>query len=231
MTIITKDLPNQLTASRIVLAAVFFVLVGVYEQPGGAGQWLLNTAFVIYIVAGITDVLDGYFARKMNVTSAFGRITDPVVDKILVVGAFAMLAGSNFSVAAGSVEAQQLDRLLPGWLHGGMYSCVQAWMVVVVLAREFIVSALRGYSESQGQEFPATYAGKLKMFLQSIAICVVLYQMANVREPDWAVYVKVTVVWLAVAATVLSGLVYVSKARGLLRWAAEGGERKDAAGE
>lgn len=231
MTIMTKNLPNQLTASRIVLAAVFFVLVGVYDHTGGAGRWLLNTAFVIYIIAGITDVLDGYFARKMNVTSAFGRIIDPVVDKILVVGAFAMLAGSNFVVVAGSAEAEQFARLLPGWLHGGMSTCVQAWMVVVVLAREFIVSALRGYSESQGRKFPATYAGKLKMFLQSIAICTVLYQMANVRGPDWAVYVKVTVVWLAVAATVLSGLVYVSKARGLLRWAAEGGDRNDAAGE
>ncbi len=213
MTIMSKNLPNQLTASRIVFAAIFFVLVGAYDHAGQAGRCMLNTAFVIYIIAGITDVLDGYFARKMNVTSAFGRILDPVVDKILVVGAFAMLAGANF--VAGPEEAAQLDRLLPSWVHGGMSSCVQAWMVVVVLSREFIVSALRGYSESQGRKFPATWAGKLKMFLQSIAICVVLYQMANVRGPDWAIYVKVIVVWLAVAATVLSGLVYVGKARGL----------------
>ena len=88
-------LPNQLTVARIVLAAVFFILLGIYEQGTQTGRWLLNAAFVIYIVAGITDVLDGWIARKYNLTSAFGRIVDPFVDKVLVVGAFVMLAGTS----------------------------------------------------------------------------------------------------------------------------------------
>lgn len=190
------------------------MLLGVYDQGAAWGGILLNVAFAIYIIAGITDILDGYFARKWDVTSAFGRIADPVVDKVLVVGTFAMLAGSNFALQGE--QAEQFNRLMPLWVHGGMASVVQAWMVVVILAREFVVSAIRGYSESQGVKFPATWAGKLKMFVQSVAICVLLYQMANVRGPDWAVYVKVALVWAAVVITVLSGLMYMGKARKLL---------------
>ena len=211
-------LPNQLTVGRLLLAGVFFTLLSLYDLPGRGGEatwgaWLLNASFVIYIVAGITDVLDGYFARKWNLTSAFGRIVDPFVDKVLVVGAFAILAGNNFAFD-GSQSAW--ERSLPGWLTGGMASGVQAWMVVAVLAREFVVSGVRGYSESQGIAFPATVWGKLKMLTQSIAICTVIYQLANVSRPNWAVAVKLTVVWVSVIVTVLSGLAYVRKARRLI---------------
>jgi phosphatidylglycerophosphate synthase len=209
------SLPNQLTVARIAISGAFFVLLGMYE-PTRVGNILLNAAFVLYLIAGATDVLDGYLARKMNLVSAFGRIADPFVDKVLVVGAFAMLAGSNYSLAHGG-KAAGLDTQLPGWLNGGMSSAVQAWMVVVILAREFIVSAVRGYSESQGVKFPATPAGKIKMFIQSVAICAVLFQLANLPDNPWAVYAKVTLVWLATIVTVLSGLAYVTRARNLFR--------------
>ena len=205
-------LPNQLTVARIGLAAAFFVLLGVYEHASPAGPLLLNVAFGLYIVAGVTDVLDGWIARRYNWTSAFGRITDPFVDKVLVVGAFAMFTGSNFAFPAGEL----VDRELPAWLTGHMTSAVQAWMVVVIMAREFIVSAVRGYSESQGIKFPATSAGKIKMFIQSLCICAILFQLANVPGALWAVWVKVVLVWLAVIVTVVSGLAYVSSARKLL---------------
>lgn len=204
-------LPNQLTVARIVLAGVFFVLLGLYE-PTALGKNLLNVAFVIYIVAGITDILDGVLARKMNLTSAFGRIADPFVDKVLVVGAFAMLAGSNFVMGQNCPD----ESLLPHWTTGSMHSAVQAWMVVVILAREFIVSAVRGYSESCGVQFPATYAGKIKMFVQSFAICTVLYQLANLPDSAWAIYFKVISVWTALIVTVVSGLAYAGKSRKLL---------------
>lgn len=207
------NLPNQLTLARIVLGAGFFVLVGLYDH-GSSSPWLLNVAFVVYIIAGITDVLDGYLARKLNLTSAFGRIADPFVDKVLVVGAFAMLAGSNYAFPRGTAVP---DADLPGWLTGGMLSAVQAWMVVVILAREFVVSAVRGYSESMGIQFPAVPAGKLKMFIQSFAICTILYQLANLPTAAWALYLKVIMVWLAVIVTVLSALAYVGKTRRLLR--------------
>jgi len=204
-------LPNQLTVGRMVLSIVFFVLLGMYREGSEYGRWLLNAAFVLYIVAGITDVLDGYLARKWNVTSAFGRILDPVMDKILVVGAFIMLAGPNFALPPDAV-----DYRLPGWITGQMASAVQAWMVVVILGREFLLSGVRGYSESQGMKFPATPAGKIKMFVQSFAICTALYQQANVPDAMWAIYTKVICVWLAVIVTLVSGLMYMSKARVLL---------------
>ncbi|MFW6061309.1 MAG: CDP-alcohol phosphatidyltransferase family protein, partial [Planctomycetota bacterium] len=191
------NLPNQLTVGRIVLAIVFFVLLGLYNPAAPSGPPLLLAAFVIYIVAGITDVLDGYLARKWEQVSAFGRIVDPFVDKILVVGAFAMLAGANFVVPPASAEAYEG---VPGWLSGGMLSGIQAWMVVVVLGREFIVSALRGYSESRGRKFPATYAGKAKMFVQSVAICTILMQVAYIHAP-WAIWLKLALVWAAVVVT------------------------------
>jgi len=207
-------LPNQLTVGRLFLAGVFFVLLGMYELPPACERaWLLNVCFALYIVAGITDVLDGYLARRWNLTSAFGRITDPFVDKVLVCGAFALLAGNNFALNGSQSDFEQH---LPRWVNGGMASGVQAWMVVAVIAREFIVSGVRGYSESQGKKFPATVWGKLKLFTQSVAICTVLFQLANVPRPDWAVVVKLAVVWVSVVVTVLSGLAYVNKARRLL---------------
>jgi len=208
-------LPNQLTVGRIALSGGFFVLLGAFEQGTGTGRWLLNAAFVLYIIAGITDVLDGWVARRFNLTSAFGRIVDPFVDKVLVVGAFAMLAGSNYVL--DPAYSPRFEQDLPAWLTGAMASAVQAWMVVVIMGREFIVSAVRGYSESQGVKFPSTPVGKIKMFVQSVAICTVLYQLANVRQPAWAVVTKIVVVWLAVIVTVASGLGYIGKARKLLR--------------
>lgn len=210
-------LPNQLTVGRIALAGLFFVLLGVFDQGTPSASWLLLASFVLYLVAGITDILDGYLARRMKLTSAFGRIVDPFVDKVLVVGAFVMLTGSNYVLQLndpGLVSAFERD--LPHWITGHMASAVQAWMVVAILAREFIVSAVRGYSESCGIKFPATSAGKFKMFIQSVAICCVLFQLAYLPTAVWAVCVKIAIVWLSVIVTVLSGLVYVGRARRLL---------------
>ncbi len=211
-------LPNQLTVARIGLAGAFFVLVGLYEYGAANMQWLLNTAFVVYVIAGITDILDGWIARRWNLTSAFGRIVDPFVDKVLVVGAFVMLTGSNFAFPTSQAVP---DANLPAWLTGRMLSSVQAWMVVTILAREFVVSAVRGYSESQGIKFPANSVGKMKMALQSVAICTILFQLANC--PDWTVllYLKIALVWAAMIVTVLSGLIYVGKARALLGLSSE----------
>jgi CDP-diacylglycerol--glycerol-3-phosphate 3-phosphatidyltransferase len=212
-------LPNQLTIARLMLSAVFFVLLACYGPPGGL---LLNACFVLYIVAGVTDVLDGYLARRWALTSAFGRLMDPFVDKVLVCGAFALLAGNNF-VFNGLTGP--FERSLPHWLNGGMASGVQAWMVVAVIAREFIVSGVRGYSESQGRKFPATVWGKLKMFTQSFAICTVLYQLANLPQTRWAIILKLVAIWVSVVFTVFSGLAYLNRARALL-----GGQEQSASG-
>ena len=97
-----------------------------------------------------------------------------------------------------------------------MVSGVQAWMVVVLIAREFVISGIRGYSETQGVKFPATPAGKIKMFVQSAAICMILVQIAWLERVSWAAGLKLVLVWLTVLTTVSSGLVYVGRARKLL---------------
>ncbi|HDY65243.1 MAG TPA: hypothetical protein ENH84_03285, partial [Phycisphaerae bacterium] len=191
-------------------------LLGLYNATSDSGPFLIGVGFVIFVLAGITDVLDGYLARRLAQQSAFGRIVDPFVDKILVVGAFVMLAAPNFIISADSVLSD-VERSLPHWLTGGMISAVQPWMVVVVLAREFVISAIRGYSESQGIKFPATSAGKLKMLLQSLAIGTVLFCVAWTPELIWAMWVKIILVWLSVIATVVSAFFYVSRTGTLLR--------------
>ncbi|NQU75782.1 MAG: CDP-alcohol phosphatidyltransferase family protein [Planctomycetes bacterium] len=207
-------LPNQLTMARLVLSAVFFVLLANCDVKRDSAGMLL-ACFVVYIIAGVTDVLDGYLARKWAITSSFGRIADPIVDKVIVCGAFALLAGRNF--AFGEVGAlDEFQRRLPYWLHGGMASGVQSWMVVILVAREFIISGIRGFSEGRGVTFAATSAGKIKMFIQSLAICAVILQLAFFTNAAWAVAVKLTVVWLMVVVTVASGLAYVRRARGVL---------------
>ena len=206
------NLPNKLTVGRMVLALVFFVMLGLYDSQATWNQWLLLAAFVLYIISGLTDVADGYIARRYNMTTAFGRIVDPFVDKVLVVGAFTMLAGSNFAAPSPEWNAS-----LPHWLTGSMLSGVQAWMVVAILGREFAISAIRGYSESQGLKFPASPAGKIKMFVQSVAICVILYQMAFLQGVLWAVWTKVIAVWAATLVTVLSGLGYAKQSVRLMR--------------
>lgn len=211
------NIPNQLTVSRIFLAAGFFVLLGLYDPNGSMRSVIMGTGFVIYILAGITDILDGHLARKWDQVSAFGRIVDPIVDKILVTGAFVMLAGPNFTMAQASGHVAQFEKDLPFWLTGGMTTVVQPWMAVVILAREFIISGIRGYSESLGKEFPAIPIGKFKMLVQCFAIGTVLFYLAWLPQTLWGAWVKIISVWLAVFITVLSGLFYVRKAGELMK--------------
>ncbi|MFP4354571.1 MAG: CDP-alcohol phosphatidyltransferase family protein [Phycisphaerae bacterium] len=206
------NLPNKLTLSRLALAFVFFVLLGLYDQAAETGPWLLLAAMVLYVVSGLTDVADGYVARKYNLVTPFGRMVDPFVDKVLVVGAFTMLTGANFAAPDASFNGP-----MPGWVTGGMLTGVQAWMVVVILSREFAVTAIRGYSESLGLAFPAMPAGKLKMFAQSVAICTVLIQVAFLPLRPWAIWTRTITVWLAVAMTVISAASYVKQTVKLMR--------------
>ena len=210
-----RNIPNWLTMGRLAISMALFALLADCDLAQGPDVGILLASVVIYIVAGLTDVLDGHLARKWDCTSAFGRIADPFVDKVIVCGTFVLLTGRNFAFPGGE-PAGEFERSLPAFLHGGMASAVQSWMVVVLIAREFIVSGIRGYSESQGLQFPATSAGKNKMLVQSVTICMVLLQMAVLGDVVWAVVAKITLVWLTVIVTVLSGLAYVGRARKLL---------------
>jgi CDP-diacylglycerol--glycerol-3-phosphate 3-phosphatidyltransferase len=189
--------PNRITAIRFVGALMLFALFAVYgEEPVERIRLELKLAFGLFLLVAATDVLDGYLARKYGLVSAFGRVADPFVDKVLVVGTLVYMAVMPWSKPV-----------------------VPASAVVVVLAREFLVTGLRGYVESVGREFPADRFGKLKMILQCIAIEVVLFS-AMIAWPDaWGRglrMVALVLVWVMVAVTLGSGIGYVHKTRRIL---------------
>lgn len=195
----TLNLPNQITITRLLLAIVFFVLLSQYSQktprPG-----MLDVAAVIFIIAAITDFLDGYLARKWGQVTALGRVLDPLVDKVLVCGAFILFAGQPFFDETG---------------HN--VTGVHAWMVVVIVGRELLVTGLRGFNESLGISFGASVYGKLKMWMQSIAAPAILLIVAHEEMLGAAAEpAKKTLVWLTVIVTALSTVGYLVRSRHIL---------------
>ncbi len=172
------NLPNRLTMMRFVLAIIFFAFLSY--------RWY-DIAFFSYILAWITDWLDGYMARKKGLLTDFGRIADPFVDKIIVCGGFILLI-------------QHADNL------------ISSWMVVVIVAREFLVNSIRSYSESRGIEFGATIWGKAKMFIQSLTISLILLFYAYLQCFEEIKLGIVVMLWMTVIITLVSGIKYLVKA-------------------
>jgi CDP-diacylglycerol---glycerol-3-phosphate 3-phosphatidyltransferase len=213
-----RQVPNALTASRLVLAGVFFGMLASYQNQGMPEAhpdvvWL-NGALIIYLLALVTDFLDGYLARRWKVEGVFGRVVDPFVDKVLVLGSFIFFAGRNFTVP---------------WVNsagnGGPVTTITGvapWMVVVILARELLVTSLRGSMEESGQAFGAQLSGKLKMGFQSVTILVILI-FVNYRgrlsddQLHAAVILRDICIWGTLLITVTSGIMYVQKAATLFR--------------
>jgi CDP-diacylglycerol---glycerol-3-phosphate 3-phosphatidyltransferase len=194
------NLPNQITLARLFMAIVFFVCLAQYDvRDAPAGKWLLNLSAILFVVAALTDVLDGYLARKHNQVTSFGRVIDPVVDKILIIGAYTFLAGEGFVTAAGE-----------------SVSDVTAWMVVVILGRELLVTSLRGAMEGAGDSFAANVYGKLKMFIQSFTVVWVLLSVSYGDTLAFGVVFRPVVVYLMVGVTFLSMIPYVIAARSVL---------------
>jgi CDP-diacylglycerol--glycerol-3-phosphate 3-phosphatidyltransferase len=181
--------PNILSLARLLLAIVLFVVI---ERGDHAAATLL------FLVAASTDWVDGWWARRFGQVSRLGRIFDPLVDKVIVCGAYVLLAGRDGSA------------ILP-------------WMAVVVIVRELIVTAVRAEMERAGRDFSAALSGKLKMVLQCAAIAL---ELAARAWPEWTVAgtgvrtLAAAVSWAAVVATVWSGIEYLVAARSLLRGAA-----------
>jgi phosphatidylglycerophosphate synthase len=187
----------------------------------------MTAAFIIYITAVVSDWLDGYLARKWHVEGLFGRIVDPFADKILVLGSFIFFAGKNFVIPDPEFPlTHNLVKTITG---------VAPWMVVLLLARELLVTTLRGISESSGSSFGAVWAGKLKMGFQSATILVILIYLAslpwlnkNGYEPP-ARYFRDFGVWGTVVITLYSGVTYVQKAVALFRQSNESKSERSAA--
>ena len=216
-----RHVPNALTGVRLVLAMVFFVLLSFYQHEGRGDPLiddknLLNIAFVVYVVALVTDFLDGYLARLWKVEGAFGRVVDPLVDKVLVLGSFIFFAGKNFIIQEpiASGGAAYVVKTVSGVAPG---------IVVILLTRELLVTSLRGSSEGTGQAFGAAFSGKLKMVFQSVTILVILVYVnyvdraASLGLRRFGAGFRDVCIWATVAITVVSGLIYIRRAVGLYR--------------
>jgi len=188
-----KLIPNILTFGRLVLTIVFLIMI-LYTPPAYAGnrRFFLDIAFIIFVVAGLTDVVDGPIARRLNVTSKFGRMIDPLADKVLVCGAFICFA------IIGEPELFNLSETPLALIH---------WTVVAILiAREAYVTTLRHIAESRGINFAATFSGKIKMFLQSFAIGTVVIKMAHAQTAAWGYWFTIVTFAVMLAVTIVSGI-------------------------
>ena len=186
------NIPNAITMVRLVMTVFVFVLLELHARaPAGEPEMTLPwIAFSLFMVAAVTDFLDGYLARKWNMVSAFGRIADPFADKILISGT--MISLLHFPAAT---------------------AVLTHWYVVVVIAREFLVTAIRGYVESTGQAFGADRLGKWKMVSQCWTVAALLSMVAGSELWVWA---AVGGFWVSLVLTVVSGLNYCVKARALI---------------
>ena len=188
---------NRITLLRLVLVAVVWILILVASDTASQGLWWL--AFILFVVAAITDLVDGAIARRLQQVSVLGRVMDPLADKLLTLGTMVML----------------LD--VPG-----MHTLLPAWMVVVMLTRELLVTSLRSVVESGGGNFEAISIGKWKAVFQIIATgagltrpldlfswaYVPLLDLPHLGQP-WTF--AALLVWAAVLITIYSGFVYVKR--------------------
>ena len=195
------NLPNQITIARLILAVLFFILISRFDarDPDPA---ILNICLIMFIVACLTDWLDGYLARRTNQVTALGRVLDPFVDKVLVCGAFVFFAGAGFVDSAG---------------HN--VTAVAPWMVVVIVGRELLVTGLRGFSEAQGRPFAADVLGKIKTITQMITASVIMLCVAHAPSGETRSLLagaSEVLLWLTIVITSCSGLNYLYKARKVL---------------
>lgn len=195
-----SSLPNLLTMARLALTAIVIICLALYNHPRH-NTWARPVSAALFIIAALTDAADGYLARKWNVVSVFGRVMDPFADKVLVLGSFIMLAGTGFAD-----------------INGKNVAGVEAWVPVVLLARELLVTSIRGVMEGSGVSFGANWAGKAKMILQSVAvplILVLLWLGPREHSLDPVLWVRATMqltVILTVLVTIASGWPYLSQA-------------------
>jgi cardiolipin synthase (CMP-forming) len=184
--------PNLLTYARIV--AVPLVVACMYWQSILlGGMWLRWVALVIFIAAGITDILDGYFARSLGQQSSFGRMLDPIADKLLVASCLLMLAA---------------DETIKGW---------SLWAAIVILCREILVSGLREYLAELRVSVPVTRLAKWKTTVQLVAIGFLLageagdHVVALVTGNDVTpvvTYCGLTLLWISAIVTLYTGYDY-----------------------
>jgi CDP-diacylglycerol--glycerol-3-phosphate 3-phosphatidyltransferase len=189
-----RYIPNILTVARLAMTAVVLALI-LYAPTTGRDKPanILMLSLVLFIIAGLTDIVDGYIARKYNATSKFGRTMDPLADKFLVCGAFICFA------IVGQPHLANFN--LPEWL----LVTIRWGTAAILLLREVMVQTLRHIAESRGVQFGAVWSGKLKMFLQSFGIGTVLVGWAYVSRP-WGDWFTIIIYLLLAGFTIYSGI-------------------------
>ncbi len=169
------NLPNKLTVLRVLLIP-FFVWAAMGDPVPGYSKYI---AVLIFIVASLTDLLDGKIARKYGLVTNFGKFMDPLADKLLVCAALICLVSC------------------------GMLS---AWMVIVIISREFIISGFRLVASDNGVVIAANYWGKFKTTFQMLMIIVLLLDLGGVFD-----MIGQILTWVALILTVVSLVDYVIK--------------------
>lgn len=169
------NLPNKLTTLRVILIP-FFVFFLLYE--GGTNRTFRYIAMVIFIIASLTDLLDGKIARKYNLVTNFGKFMDPLADKLLVCSAMICL-----------IELNQLP----------------AWMVIIIISREFIISGFRLVASDNGVVIAASYWGKFKTTFQMLAVIFLMLDYPSLS------YLTTAFVWLSLAFSIISLVDYIMK--------------------
>ena len=175
------NLPNKLTILRVLMIP-FFVLFMLMDITGAADKWI---AAVIFIVASLTDMLDGKIARKYNLVTNFGKFMDPLADKLLVSAAMICL-----------VEMGRLP----------------AWIVIVIISREFIISGFRLIASDNGVVIAASYWGKFKTVFQMAMIIVLIFDFGGFFG-----IVEMALIWISLILTVVSLVDYIVKNIGVLK--------------
>ena len=171
------NLPNVLTLFRVAMIPLF---VGAFLTDG-ISDWITLS---IFAVAAITDALDGYIARKQNIVTDFGKLMDPLADKMLTTSAF--LGLMSFGRAS-------------------------AWAVMLILTREFIVSGIRLVAAGEGNVIAASIWGKLKTVFQMVAIIASILLLYPIFSEQTSVLITDILIWLSAIITVISGADYVIK--------------------
>ncbi|HHT9120205.1 MAG TPA: CDP-diacylglycerol--glycerol-3-phosphate 3-phosphatidyltransferase [Candidatus Hypogeohydataceae bacterium YC41] len=166
----SENLPNQLTVLRLFMSLFFFLALSLS---------FFDMALAVFIMAIATDFLDGYLARRNGQISNFGRIVDPLADKLIICGGFSLLLS-----------------YLP---------ILKPWMVITIILRELLISLIRGYAELNGVNLPSNIWGKVKMTFQSFTLGLLVFITGH-YQPHWVSRIAEGLLWLTIMLTVFSGV-------------------------
>ena len=184
------NLPNKLTIFRMILIVPFVVIL-LGGEAGWFGQNLLipdMIALAIFIVASLTDLIDGKIARKYNLVTNFGKFMDPLADKLLVCAALIALV--------------EMGR-------------IPAWVVIIIISREFIISGFRLIASDNNVVIAASYWGKFKTTFQMVMVCLMIANLGAMFS--WIRILTDIVMWIALALTVISLVDYLVKNKDVMK--------------